>query len=148
MKVVEKTSLHGSGLGEDWTFGPGTARSWRAPGPMPLAGDTVAEPVLWDIGLPEAASADAEVPRLYWCQTGHAVFLPLHAADHHSEPSPSVPRTVIDRTESVYIPKLRALRPLSMGADRWLRWPRVGLPRFRQLRIDHALLRPAYEMVT
>lgn len=41
--------------------------------------DTVAEPVLRGIGIPDAASAEAEVPRLYWCPTGPAAFLPLHA---------------------------------------------------------------------
>jgi len=71
--------------------------------------DTVAEPILQDTGMNNAASAEAEVPRLYWCPTGPAAFLPLHGAGYHSETSLSAPRTVIDRAESVYIPKLRAL---------------------------------------
>ena len=71
--------------------------------------DTVAEPILRDTGMPDPGSAGAVVPRLYWCPTGPAAFLPLHAAGHHGEASPSAPRTVIDRAESVYIPKLRAL---------------------------------------
>lgn len=73
--------------------------------------DIVAEPVLRDIGMTDAAPAEAEVPRLDWCPVGPAVFLPLHAAGHHTEASLSAPRTVIDRAESAYIPKLRALAP-------------------------------------
>ena len=48
-------------------------------------------PSLRDIGMTDAASAGAEVPRLYWCPTGPAAFLPLHAAGHHGEASPSAP---------------------------------------------------------
>jgi hypothetical protein len=73
--------------------------------------DAVAEPVLRDLGMTDAASAEAEVPRVYWCPTGPAVFLPLHAAGHHSGSGQPVPPTVIDRTESVYTSKLRALAP-------------------------------------
>lgn len=73
--------------------------------------DTVAEPVLRDIGMTDAVSAEGEIPRLHWCPTGPTVFLPLHAAGHHSESNQSVPSTVIDLTESVYIAKLRALVP-------------------------------------
>lgn len=73
--------------------------------------DTMAEPILRDTGMTNAASTEAEIPRLYWCPAGPAAFLPLHAAGYHSESSASVPRTVIDRIESVYIPKLRALAP-------------------------------------
>lgn len=73
--------------------------------------DTMAEPILRDIGMTDAVSGEAQVPRLYWCPTGPAVFLPLHAAGYHSERSQPAPRTVIDRTESVYIAKLRALAP-------------------------------------
>lgn len=69
--------------------------------------DTLAEPILRDAGLSDTALT--EVPRLYWCPTGPAAFLPLHAAGHHGEASPLASRTVIDQTESVYIPKLRAL---------------------------------------
>jgi tetratricopeptide (TPR) repeat protein len=73
--------------------------------------DTVAEPILREIGVTDAASAGAEVRRLHWCPAGPAAFLPLHAAGHHGEATPSVLRTVIDRIESVYIPKLHALGP-------------------------------------
>jgi len=71
--------------------------------------DAIAEPVMRDIGMNDAASTRADVPRLYWCTTGPAVFLPLHAAGHHGEANASAPRTVIDRAESAYVPKLRAL---------------------------------------
>ena len=69
--------------------------------------DTVAEPVLHDMGITDAAGEDVDVPRLYWCPTGPAAFLPLHAAGHHGTASSSAPATVIDRAESVYIAKLR-----------------------------------------
>ena len=71
--------------------------------------DTVAEPVLHDMGITDAAGEDVDVPRLYWCPTGPAAFLPLHAAGHHGTASSSAPAAVIDRAESVYIAKLRML---------------------------------------
>ena len=60
--------------------------------------------------------ATTGVPRLYWCPTGPAVFLPLHAAGHHQPTGTSAPLTVIDNTESVYIPKLRTLYPVTEPA--------------------------------
>ena len=73
--------------------------------------DTVAEPILQGIGMTGSAAAEAQASLLYWCPVGSAVFLPLHAAGQHSGSVLSAPRTVIDRTGSVYIPKLRALAP-------------------------------------
>ena len=77
--------------------------------------DTVASPVLENTGMTGTASAETDVPRMYWCPTGPAVFLPLHAAGHHDEAGSSALPTVIDRTESAYIPKLRALAPHRPG---------------------------------
>jgi len=80
--------------------------------------DVVAEPVLRDVGMTGEAPADGEAPRLYWCPTGPAVFLPLHAAGYHADVQPLVPRTVIDHAESSYIPKLRVLAsPHQNGGD-------------------------------
>lgn len=44
------------------------------------------------------------------------MFLPLHAAGHHQPTGTSAPLTVIDNTESVYIPKLRTLVPRHIEA--------------------------------
>lgn len=71
--------------------------------------DMVAEPILNEAGMTDAPSAEAEVPRLHWCPVGPAAFLPLHAAGRHLESGPASDQAVIDRVESVYIPKLRML---------------------------------------
>jgi hypothetical protein len=74
--------------------------------------DAVCEPVLGHLGITAEVPAGSSAPRVYWCPTGPAVFLPLHAADRHSEPGP---QAVIDRAESVYIARLRALAPSGSG---------------------------------
>lgn len=71
--------------------------------------DAIAEPILNNAGMTDAASAAPEVPRLHWCAVGPAAFLPLHAAGRHGESGPTASQAVIDRIESVYIPKLRTL---------------------------------------
>ena len=71
--------------------------------------DTVAEPVLRDLGITAAAPAEQNERNIYWCPTGPAAFLPLHAAGHHDDDTAQSPLTVIDLAESTYIPKLRAL---------------------------------------
>jgi hypothetical protein len=79
--------------------------------------DSVCEPVLRHLGITAQAPADSSGPRVHWCPAGPAVFLPLHAAGRHGEPGP---QTVIDRAESVYIARLRALataRPGEPAAD-------------------------------
>jgi CHAT domain len=73
--------------------------------------DTVTGPVLQGAGITEPSPAGAKVPRLYWCPTGPAVFLPLHAAGYHGQTGRPAPMAVIDRAESAYIPKLRMLAP-------------------------------------
>ena len=73
--------------------------------------DTVARPILQEAGMTGTTPAENSVPRLYWCPTGPAVFLPLHAAGHHQPTGTPGAVTVIDHVESVYIPKLRMLAP-------------------------------------
>ena len=73
--------------------------------------DTVTGPVLQEAGITEPFPAGTRVPRLYWCPTGPAVFLPLHAAGYHGQTGRPATMAVIDRAESVYIPKLRMLGP-------------------------------------
>ncbi|WP_300611982.1 CHAT domain-containing protein [Trebonia sp.] len=70
--------------------------------------DTVCEPVLGHLGITAEAPADSSTPRIHWCPTGPAAFLPFHAAGRHGQPGP---QAVIDRAESVYIARLRALAP-------------------------------------
>ena len=42
--------------------------------------DTVVAPVLTSLGLTRRPKPDQPFPHLWWCATGPAVFLPLHAA--------------------------------------------------------------------
>jgi hypothetical protein len=74
--------------------------------------DAVCEPVLEHLGITSEAPADSSAPRVHWCPTGPAVFLPLHAAGRHGEQGP---QAVIDRAESVYIARLRALASAGSG---------------------------------
>jgi hypothetical protein len=74
--------------------------------------DAVCEPVLTHLGITAEAPVGSSAPRVHWCPTGPAVFLPLHAAGRHGEPGP---QAVIDRAESVYIARLRALAPTDSG---------------------------------
>jgi tetratricopeptide (TPR) repeat protein len=67
--------------------------------------DTVAADVLHAAGFHEADSSR----RLWWCPIGITGFLPLHAAGYHGETSGNVPRTVLDRAVSSYVPTVRSL---------------------------------------
>ena len=72
--------------------------------------DTVANPVLRDAGIHGTPAPSTAVPRMTWCPIGPMVFLPLHAAGHHTDiTEEEEPRTVIDRAESTYLPKLSIL---------------------------------------
>ncbi|WP_051713725.1 CHAT domain-containing protein [Streptomyces sp. NRRL WC-3626] len=76
--------------------------------------DTVAEPVLDDLGI-IGGSGDVpppagELPRVWWVPGGALSRLPLHAAGHHRDRADgTTPRTVMDRTVSSYTPTVRAL---------------------------------------
>jgi hypothetical protein len=69
------------------------------------AWDTVAEPVLRDLGI-VGTSPDDQVPRLWWCPVGVFAFFPLHAAGHHAA---GEDRSVLDRVIPSYAPSARAL---------------------------------------
>lgn len=71
--------------------------------------DWVAEPVLSAFGITDAVPCEQAAPHIYWCPTGPAVFLPLHAAGKDLGAQSSAGRSVIDRAESSYLPKLRIL---------------------------------------
>ncbi|MFI0484424.1 CHAT domain-containing protein [Actinomadura sp. 9N215] len=66
----------------------------------------IAGPVLDRLGLRFTPDEDAPWPRLFWCPTGWASFLPLHAAGNHEDGRRA---TVLDRAVSSYTPTLRAL---------------------------------------
>lgn len=73
--------------------------------------DTVAEPILIALGHVATPDPGRPWPRLWWCPSGVAALLPLHAAGHHWDldgRNPS-PRTVLDRVVSSYTPTIRAL---------------------------------------
>ncbi len=71
--------------------------------------DTIAAPVLDELGLDRKPPAGGEWPRLWWCPTGPLTLLPLHSAGYHDGAGGRVARTVIDRVVSSYTPSLRAL---------------------------------------
>lgn len=81
----------------------------RMTGALEWMWDAFAERVLRNIGIVAARSHDSPPPHITWCPTGHAVFLPLHAAGHHDAVGRAEAKTVIDRAASSYVPKLRAL---------------------------------------
>ena len=69
--------------------------------------DTITSPVLEALGI-SAASSNAGAPtRIWWCPTGPATALPLHAAGHHQRADQT---TTLDRVTSSYTPTIRALQ--------------------------------------
>lgn len=75
--------------------------------------DTIAEPVLDELGLTDPVPPEGPWPRVWWCPTGPLTLLPLHTAGYHSEigdtTSGHPPRTVLDQVVSSYTPTIRAL---------------------------------------
>ncbi|MFB7214549.1 CHAT domain-containing protein [Streptomyces sp. NPDC056255] len=73
--------------------------------------DTVAEPVLTDLGHTTTHQPGEPWPRLWWCPVGILAYLPLHAAGHHTDglQREGGPRTVLDRVVSSYTTTVRAL---------------------------------------
>jgi tetratricopeptide (TPR) repeat protein len=71
--------------------------------------DRIAEPVLQRLGITRRPSGDEPAPRLWWCPTGLAAFLPLHVAGRHDPEQIGGPRSVLDFTASSYIATLRSL---------------------------------------
>lgn len=74
------------------------------------AWDCIVEPVLADLGLAGPPAAGHEM-RLWWCATGLAAFLPLHAAGAHRS-STRARSSALDRAISSYTPSLRTLTRL------------------------------------
>ena len=71
------------------------------------AWDRVVEPVFAELGLTEPAPAGQET-HLWWCATGLAAFLPLHAAGAYGSSAPTR-YSALDLAVSSYTPSLRTL---------------------------------------
>ncbi|MFE6770607.1 CHAT domain-containing protein [Streptomyces fimicarius] len=67
--------------------------------------DTVAGPVLGELGLTAPPAADGPWPRIWWAPVGALSLLPLHAAGHHRDGGPAL----LDRAVSSMTPTIRAL---------------------------------------
>jgi hypothetical protein len=70
--------------------------------------DSIVQPIFSGIGITSRPSAGQQFPHLWWCPTGAAVFLPLHAAGHYPDGSLG-PDTALDLATSSYTPTLRTL---------------------------------------
>jgi tetratricopeptide (TPR) repeat protein len=70
--------------------------------------DRITGPVLRALGVAGHASVGLCTPHIWWCPTGIAAFLPLHAAGHYDGGSPAGD-TAIDLALSSYTPSLRTL---------------------------------------
>jgi tetratricopeptide (TPR) repeat protein len=71
------------------------------------AWECIVEPVFTELGLTEPPAADRET-HLWWCATGLATFLPLHAAGPRGKTAPSC-YSALDLAVSSYTPTLRTL---------------------------------------
>ncbi|MFF9850664.1 CHAT domain-containing protein [Streptomyces litmocidini] len=67
--------------------------------------DTVAGPVLGELGLTAEPAAGGPWPRIWWAPVGSLSLLPLHAAGHHRDGGPAL----LDRVISSTTPTIRAL---------------------------------------
>ncbi|MFF9644178.1 CHAT domain-containing protein [Kitasatospora aureofaciens] len=70
--------------------------------------ETVTAPILRALEITAPADPTASAPRLWWCPTGSAAALPLHAAGH--PPNADHHDGALDRVTSSYTPTLRALQ--------------------------------------
>ena len=71
------------------------------------AWDRVVQPVFAELGLTEPPPA-GQATHLWWCATGLAAFLPLHAAGAHGSSAPTR-YSALDLAVSSYTPSLRTL---------------------------------------
>ena len=71
--------------------------------------DVITGPILDRLGITAAGKSLPAWPRLWWCPSGLLAFLPLHAAGYQETRFDSVPKTVMDRVVSSYIPTVRSL---------------------------------------
>ncbi|MFF9343792.1 MULTISPECIES: CHAT domain-containing protein [unclassified Streptomyces] len=90
--------------------------------------DTVAGPVLGELGLTAEPAADGPWPRIWWAPVGPLSLLPLHAAGHHRDGGP----VLLDRVVSSTTPTIRALGHARAGRRDDRNEPRllvVAMPR-------------------
>jgi tetratricopeptide (TPR) repeat protein len=85
-------------------------RDRRLAGLLGWLWDVIAGPVLDRLGFTAPVSEGASGPRVWWCPSGLLSFLPLHAAGYHGTRGDAVPRTVMDRVISSYVPTIRMLQ--------------------------------------
>jgi hypothetical protein len=71
------------------------------------AWDTIVGPVFSALGLTSPVPPGGQAPRVWWCPTGDAVFLPLHAAGQY--PAGGTPDTALHRAAFSFTPTLRSL---------------------------------------
>jgi hypothetical protein len=73
--------------------------------------DIVTGPVLAKLGKSAPVrEPSSNAPRVWWCPTGPAAFLPLHAAGHYPDHASGAPVSAMDCVVSSYTPTLSALR--------------------------------------
>ncbi|HUY46729.1 MAG TPA: CHAT domain-containing protein [Streptosporangiaceae bacterium] len=103
-------AVHQLGPGADSVIEPVLTWLW----------DTVAGPVLRELGITPARGSAEPLRRLWWMPTGPLAVLPLHAAGYHGKAGSR--RTVLDSVISSYTPTIRALsharRPRPPGSPR------------------------------
>ncbi|HUC58903.1 MAG TPA: hypothetical protein VMA95_15990 [Streptosporangiaceae bacterium] len=75
--------------------------------------DSIARPVLTQLGRDGPLGETSGLPRVFWMPTGALCRLPLHAAGYHREGGG---RTVLDRVVSSYTATVGALRLCGAGA--------------------------------
>ncbi|TRV81502.1 CHAT domain-containing protein [Streptomyces sp. 130] len=71
--------------------------------------ETVAEPVLDELGYREAPPDGSAPPRMWWAPGGLLSLLPLHAAGRYDERGVRHGQAVMERVVSSYTPTIRAL---------------------------------------
>ena len=70
--------------------------------------DQIVWPVFSQLGLTGALASGWQAPHIWWCPTGIAAFLPLHAAGRYSADGPG-PDSALSMAVSSYTPTLRTL---------------------------------------
>ncbi|CUU59697.1 Tetratricopeptide repeat-containing protein [Parafrankia irregularis] len=100
---------------------PSTTAEQRLTGILGWLWDTVAGPVLAQLGITDSPGEHASWPRLWWCPSGLLSLLPLHAAARAGS-SGNPPAGVLDRAVCSYTSTVRALAharrpPAGAGTD-------------------------------
>ena len=70
--------------------------------------DQIVSPVFTHLGINRLAAPSGQAPHIWWCPTGIASFLPLHAAGRYPSHGPWQD-TALNMTVSSYTPTLRTL---------------------------------------